>query len=67
MIIIVSYTIGLRFCVPFKRQTYAVYSNYEFANTKSTAPPNLSQSANKTYSDLALENMRLKLYQELGF
>ena len=46
---------------------FVVSYSIEFSNIKSTDPPELSQLANKTYADLALENMRLKLYQELGF
>ena len=46
---------------------FVISYSFEFSNIKSTDPPELFQLANKTYADLALENMRLKLYQELGF
>ena len=52
----------------FHREKLVVYSSCEFDDVKCEGLVDLYyQLDNKAYAELALENMRQKLYQEFGF
>ena len=51
----------------FHRGKLVVYSSCEFNNVKSENLLDLYQLENKTYAEVVLGKMRLKLYQDFGF